>query len=186
MTTGRPPVPARRATLHRPMMAGAAALLGAFLTAGCVPGYHAGGSLASRDLFTYPSEPNWPQTVKLVDHRTGAVLWSVDIPVGQQLVVRFYEDQTDDPQFPAMMRWELMPLGKKFGQLDNAMPVPSRLSRRLDTYVRPYEPEGGYTGDASSPAPASAPKPAAEPPAAEPAAPTEPPAPELDLPSDAE
>lgn len=185
MSTGRPHAPARHATFGLRLALGTAAAAAVALTAGCVPGYYPGGSLASRDLYTYPSEPNWPQTVVLVDHLTEEVLWTVEVPIGQQLVVRFYEDETDDPELPALMRWELMPLGDHFGELDNAMPVPPQYARRLDTFVRTDAAvlQTGIPMPDTEPAEPPAPP---EPPPAPAAEPEAAPAPELDLPPDAE
>jgi hypothetical protein len=113
------------------LAASASALLG-----GCI-GYYAGGPLSSEDLYTYESTPDYPQTVTLVDHTTGESLWSVDVPIGQQLVVRFLENKNKgDAARPDVMQWRLMPMGQHHGTLDNAMPVPPYTHRRLDTFNR--------------------------------------------------
>jgi hypothetical protein len=105
---------------------------------GCwYPGYSAGGQGASRDLYTYESTPDFPQNVTVVDWTTNETLLTVEVPVGQQLVIRFFDDyNTDNKQRPALMRWKLMPLGTRFGELDNSAPVPSYTHRRIDTTLR--------------------------------------------------
>lgn len=108
------------------------------VSAGCwYPGYSPGGSMASRDLYTYESTPNFPQNVTVVDWTTGEKLLHVEVPVGQQLVVRFYDDyNTKNAARPALMRWKLMPAGTRYGELVNSMPVPGPNQRRLDVSLR--------------------------------------------------
>jgi hypothetical protein len=59
------------------------------------------------------------------------------VPIGQQVVIRFYDDH--DPrneERPALMRWEMMNRGTRWGELDNAMPVPTYDRRLLEVYYR--------------------------------------------------
>jgi hypothetical protein len=101
------------------------------------PGYEPGGPMASRDLFTYVSTGDFPQNVTVLDWTTDEKLLTVEIPIGQQLVIRFFEDYNDkDPNRPALMRWKLMPRGQRFGELNNTMPVPDATRRRVDVDVR--------------------------------------------------
>jgi hypothetical protein len=120
---------------------------------GCwYPGYTAGGQGASRDLYTYESTPDFPQNVTVIDWTTSETLLTVEVPVGQQLVIRFYDDYNkDNKERPALMRWKLMPLGTKFGELDNSAPVPAYTHRRIDTAIR--------TKSESVPKPLPAPEP---------------------------
>jgi hypothetical protein len=125
----------------------ATALLAAVLAmAGCwYPGYRPGGPQASRDQYTYPSTVDTPQSVRLTNTVTGQTLWEVDIPIGKQLVVWFFDGQkTGDASNPSVMRWEIMNLGHESGDLDNAMPVPGPGVRRVDTFTR-TSPAGGGT-----------------------------------------
>lgn len=105
---------------------------------GCwVPGYSPGGSQASRDLFTYDSTPDHPQNVTVVDWTTGEKLLTVEIPVGQQLVLRFYDEyDKKNTARPTLMRWKLMPMGTSWGELSNSMPAPDRNHRRVDVELR--------------------------------------------------
>ena len=159
-------------------------ILAALVSATAMPGcgvayrnwYDPGGSGASIDEFTYWSEPHMPQSVELIDLRTGETLFAVDIPPRQQLVVKFVVDHgEEDAWMPDLMKWELMPRGTKRGQLDNSMPVPPSFSRRLDVALRntPEQPpaqrytqtptEPAMPTPASDLAPVSPPAPANEP-----------------------
>ncbi len=113
---------------------------GLWIVPGCTGyrrAYDPGGSGASRDMFTYWSEPHMPQTVELIDLRTGETLFAVDIPPRQQLVVKFKKNHSEkDAWMPDVMKWDLMPRGNKLGKLDNSMPVPPSFSRRLDVSLR--------------------------------------------------
>lgn len=106
--------------------------------AGCwYPGYAPGGQGASRDLYTYESTPNFPQNVTVVDWTTNETILTVEVPIGQQLVIRFYDDYNPkNTARPALMRWKLMPAGTKYGELDNSAPAPGPNQRRLDTSIR--------------------------------------------------
>ena len=117
------------------------AAIGALAAGGClfdqVPGYYEGGSRASNDLHTYVSREHSPKTVSLVNTTTGEVLWSVDIPVGKQLVVKFVDGKhKDDPGNPSEMRWALMDEQIYGPKLDNEMRVPGPNQRRLDLELR--------------------------------------------------
>ena len=108
------------------------------LIVGCGwPGQRPGGSQYSLDEFTYESTPDLPQSVKLIDIGTNATLWQLDVPVGQQVVIRFQDDyDPDNVTRPALMHWEVKPRGDEFGELHNTMPCPGRTHRRVDVYER--------------------------------------------------
>ena len=77
-------------------------------------------------------------TITLVDTRTHEPFFTMEVPVGKQLVVDFKEGEGDDPTLtPDLMRWEVFPLGKKTGTLNNAISVPNQWSRRFDVDYRP-------------------------------------------------
>ncbi|MEM8756820.1 MAG: hypothetical protein AAGF47_03460 [Planctomycetota bacterium] len=114
----------------------ASAVLVCALAGGC---YSYLGVPRSKDAFTYQSTPLMPATVSLIDARTDEVLWSVDVPVNQKLVVRFYdgrraEDGSD--ALPAMMRWEIGDRNEAIGSLVNEVAVPRSASRRLSYEIR--------------------------------------------------
>ena len=108
------------------------------LIAGCMwPGQRPGGAQYSLDEFTYESTQDFPQSVKLIDTNTNAVLWQLDVPIGQQVVISFEDNyDPDNVNRPALMRWELKPRGEEFGELHNVMPAPDRTQRRVDVYLR--------------------------------------------------
>lgn len=142
-------------------------LAGALGLNGC---YYEGGPLSSQDRFTYVSRPFQPWTVDLVDVRTGEVIWSVDVPVGEQLVVDFQaapSGKAKDAWRPDTMLWDVVPSGRRFGALSNKLAVPDRNSRRLEPKIRsiPEMPAEPY---ASAPTPLAEPAPIEAPPAAEP------------------
>lgn len=153
-------------------------LAAAFLVAGGCglayrPYYDEGGSGASIDEFTYVSRPHSPKTVTLVDTRTGETLWTTDVPVGKQLVIRFYKDEAPDNAYtPDMMRWGVFEAGQRWGRKGNEMLVPPTHSRRIDLDVRPEpefavreQPAGepAYIPPPAQPARATSPQPASEP-----------------------
>lgn len=110
----------------------------ALFAGGCsiFTGQQPGGRATSIDQFTYVSTPYMPITVTLRDVRDGSELWSVDVPVHQKLVVRFYENKTrDNAQLPALMRWQLMD-EDDVRSLANQMPVPGSPVRRLEMVLR--------------------------------------------------
>ena len=93
--------------------------------------------MASRDMYTYESTPNFAQNVTVIDWTTGEKLLHVEVPVGEQLAIRFYDDYNKkNTARPALMRWKMMPAGTRFGELDNSMPVPGPNQRRLDISLR--------------------------------------------------
>lgn len=91
----------------------------------------------SADRFTYVSTSWEPKTVSLVDTRTGQTIWSVDVPVGQQLVVGFSRGTGPNEFNSDEIVWGLMPAGKKGGTRDNRMPCPPSSVRRIDMAFRP-------------------------------------------------
>ena len=118
---------------HRLMLVATIAALG-----GCAwPGYRPGGKQASADEYTFESTGGTPKTVKLLDWTTNTTIWTLEVPVGKELVVRFYDDH--DPKNatrPALMRWELFENGHEFGELHNAIPAPDAGHRRMDWEIR--------------------------------------------------
>lgn len=129
----------------------AAALAGAGLASGC---YYEGGALVSNDRFTYASTTWQPKTITLVDTRTGEALWSVDVPVGRQLVIDFNsERRVDNTQWlPDEALWDIMPDTRRHGALKNKMRVPPATARRVDVTLRPVPemPPGAPSASAPS------------------------------------
>jgi hypothetical protein len=132
--------------MRRPaLLLGLAALT--LVTCGC---HYEGGPLYSADRFTYVSREWQPWTVSLIDTRTGESLWSVDVPVGQKLVVGFRAGSGPNEYKPDMMDWGLMPEDRTYGERPNQLPVPPAGARRIEPTLRPA-PELPGTPAAGSP-----------------------------------
>lgn len=156
-------MPARLSRLARPFAA-ATILASLALSAGC---YYEGGPLRSIDRFTYASTTWSPKTVTLVDTRTGEAMWSVDIPVGRQLVIDFdtSKDADNTQWLPDEARWDLMPDTRRHGQLQNKMKVPPPQARRIDVSLRPVPemPSGAPQASTVAPPANATPAPAPSP-----------------------
>ncbi len=122
-----------RPIARRLLLAGACAMLTTL--GGCF--YNEGGPGYTADIHTYVSNAWRPWTVTLVDTRTGESVWSVDIPVDQQLVVRFRKGKGPTDELPDMMDWGLMDAGTKYGHRNNRLPVPGSDARLLKPTLRP-------------------------------------------------
>ena len=122
--------------------------------------YSEGGTGAADDQYVYVSTSWQPKTVTLKDTRTGQDFWSVDVPVGKQLVVKFVPNGgTKDGFTPDLMKWSIMKADSEFGRTDNALAVPPASVRRLDFTLRPTpELPDGMSPNKKPPAPAE-PKP---------------------------
>jgi hypothetical protein len=87
---------------------------------------------------TYWSTESKPTTITILDTRTMEPFFTVEIPVGRQLVLDFKEgDGDDNAQTPDLMRYEVFKVGTTTGTLRNALTVPDRFSRRIDVTYRP-------------------------------------------------
>jgi hypothetical protein len=143
-----------------------AACTAAAALAGC---YWEGGSGVSLDQHPYISTSWNPYTITLRDTRTGQAFWSVDVPVGKQLVIHFRDDLgKPGTATPDSMEWDIMEPGTLSGPLMNSLAVPPFTARRIDVDRRatPELPEdmgGGAvvrtTTDANSAKPAPGTKP---------------------------
>ena len=110
----------------------------AFGSAGCSAPYYPGGNFRSANTFTYLSTTYSPKTISVVDTRTGEEIWTVDLPVGQQLTMQFVEGKGDDPVYlPDLMRYRIGEKRFRFGSLKNAISVPDRTARRVVLKLRP-------------------------------------------------
>lgn len=99
--------------------------------------YAAGGPRYSADRFTYESTTWSPKTVFVIDTRTGQTLWSVDVPVGQQVVVGFESGNGPNEYMPDTLVWEVMRKDDFFGKLSNRRAAPPPFARRLEFELRP-------------------------------------------------
>lgn len=112
---------------------------------GCAlaPGLTPGGPQRSIDEFTYVSTPWEPLTVTLYDRREDTPLWTVDVPIGQKVSIRFYENRetSGTAMRPDIMRWEIFDQTKRRARLTSAMAVPPADSRLLQVSLRQNTPE---------------------------------------------
>ena len=114
---------------------GTVLLAGLALQVGCT--FNEGGSGIALDEYTYVSRPHTPKTVSVVDTRTEQVIFTMDVPVGQQLVMDFDDpDSREGEYLSGEMRWALMPAGYTNAQLRNRVNVPPPESRRIDMELR--------------------------------------------------
>ena len=107
------------------------------LLAGC---YNPRGAFYSHvgQAATYWSTESLPATITIIDTRTSEPFFTVEIPVGKQLVLDFQDGEGDDDLLtPDLMRYDVMPLGQTTGTLRNGITVPDRFSRRIDVTYRP-------------------------------------------------
>lgn len=144
---------------------GSSLALGAGL-AGCLPGTNPGGHAWSLDKHVYASTVWEPKTVMVTDTVSGETLWVKEVPVGQQVVIRFFSDEArgDDPRRPDQMAWGMAPIGEAADDWEGRLDVPGRDWRMLSFELRaaPEYPRRE--------APVAEPPPLAEPEGAEPAA----------------
>jgi len=122
--------------VRRLLTIGAIALLPFLPTmlGGCI--YDESGPGYSADEHVYVSTAWRPWTVTLIDTRTGEAVWSVDVPVGQQLAIKFRGGGPSD-ELPDMMDWGLMNAGRWYGAKKNRLPVPGADARLLKPTMRP-------------------------------------------------
>lgn len=121
------------------LAAGVLALGAVLVMSGCLfTGLKPGGSMRSGDEFTYVSTPWEPLTVTLYDRRDNTPLWTVDVPVGSKVSVRFYADKetSGSVRMPDIMRWDIYDDSKSYRRLSNAMSVPGPESRLLKVALR--------------------------------------------------
>ena len=117
---------------------GAAAVGCLIAVAGLGGCYSEGGMGWSEDQYVYVSRPHQPWTVTLRDTRTNKEFWTVQVPVGKQLVIHFVRDAgTKDSYTPDLMEWAIMNDGAEVDRLGNTMPVPPPNARIIEPSIRP-------------------------------------------------
>jgi hypothetical protein len=119
----------------------AAATLG-----GC---YTESGSGFNFDQHVYVSRPWQPWTVTLRDTRTGQEFWSMDVPVGKKLIVKFEENTGANNKYtPDTMKWAVVDEDLETGiSITNSLPCPPADSRLIEPTLRttPELPENMVT-----------------------------------------
>ena len=97
---------------------------------------------------TWESTEEFPKSITLLDTRSGEKLFVMEIPVGKQLVIDFETGGGNDlVETPDLMRWKVFPNGTGWGELDSAMTVPNRWSRKLVVVIRPSSEYAPQTDD---------------------------------------
>lgn len=128
-------------------------ILAAGLLGGCAM---PGGSMYSADKFTYVSDSHSPKTISLLDTRTRQVVWTTEIPVGQQLVISFFEGSDPAANMPDVMKYGFTKAGRWSATMQSSIPVPGQESRRVDCIIR-TAPEFAADVVAPTPTPAQPP-----------------------------
>ncbi|CAN5835547.1 hypothetical protein BH11PLA1_BH11PLA1_22420 [soil metagenome] len=138
----------RRLTVTTLLLAAALSLPGCW-TPGGTRGYLS-------DTYTYESTPDMPQTVTVIDRRTNEALWSYDVPVDMELVMRFTPSvNTDDASLPDVLKWDVWKRGTKFGFPRNSVAMPDSSARLIDVKLRksPELPESVKAREMGEPIP---------------------------------
>lgn len=128
--------------MRRTLLPALALTIAASALTGC---FNEGGTGYSGGTQTIVSRTWTPKTVSLVDTRTGETTWSVDVPVGQQLVYSFSKGTGPNELRPDEIVWGVMESGRKFGQRNNRQPCPPSSARRIDLALRPAPENPGDT-----------------------------------------
>lgn len=96
-----------------------------------------GFSPSSNSTFTYVSETWSPKTVQVIDTRSNEAIFSLRLPVGKQLTMKFLEGEGDDPvSTPDRMQWEVWDAPQSTGKLSNQLTVPPAGARRIQMTIR--------------------------------------------------
>ncbi|MAO24974.1 MAG: hypothetical protein CMJ35_05650 [Phycisphaerae bacterium] len=116
-------------------------LLSTLALSGCIKqlvSNEPGGNMRSTDSFTYISTPFEPLTVTLYDFRDSEPLWTVDVPIGSKVTVRFLENQAKEgtTRRPDIMQWAIYDKDKRRTDLENKMAVPGSDARMLKVSIR--------------------------------------------------
>jgi len=105
-------------------------------TGGCF--YTRGGPWYSGNApLTYVSTPTSPKTVSVIDTRTGETVWSMDVPAGKKLVLKFDENENEGQALSASMDWRLFDDPDQIrGGMTDSTPAPPVSARRVDMTLR--------------------------------------------------
>ncbi len=110
----------------------------AALLSGCYSSFSPGGNSFSNNHFTYASDAWSPKSVELIDTRTGQTLWSVDVPVGKKITMKFERNLGQaETSFPDRMTWVVQNLKSNSWRGKQEMIVPGRDARLVELSIRP-------------------------------------------------
>lgn len=119
----------RRSTIAASLLAAAAAL------GGC---RSEGGIGYSGDSYTYVSRTWEPKTISVVDTRTGETVWTLELPVGKQLNLKFVKGTGPNEFYPDEIQWKVVEAGNAgLANTTSRLPCPPRDARRIEWVRRP-------------------------------------------------
>lgn len=97
-----------------------------------------GGNMSSDDSYTYVSTPYEPLTVTLYDNRDNEPLWTVDVPIGSKVSLRFLKNKAKEgtTRRPDIMQWAIYDVKRRTARYDNTMAVPPAESRMMRVSLR--------------------------------------------------
>ena len=121
---------------------------------GCAANFSPRSDGFSNDRFTYESTAMSPKSVALIDVRTEQTIWSVDVPVGQKVTMRFDTVVEDtNPIYPDSMKWVIQPIKSNSWRGSQEILVPGPEARLIELSLRAVPEElGGLSAMPEEPA----------------------------------
>ncbi|MBL4810315.1 MAG: hypothetical protein JKY43_09715 [Phycisphaerales bacterium] len=97
-----------------------------------------GGNMNSDDSYTYVSTPYEPLTITLYDNRDNEPLWTVDVPIGSKVSLKFLKNKAKEgtTRRPDIMQWVIYDQQRRTARYDNTMAVPAAESRLMRVSLR--------------------------------------------------
>lgn len=97
-----------------------------------------GGNMRSDDSYTYVSTAYEPLTVTLYDNRDDEPLWTVDVPIGSKVSLKFLKNKAKEgtTRRPDIMQWVIFDQERRTARYENTMAVPSAESRMMRVSLR--------------------------------------------------
>lgn len=95
------------------------------------------GCSTYNETFKFDSDTMSPKTVSLIDTASGETVWTIDIPVGQKLIIKFDKRPSvaEEDGFD-IMSWTLSKAATDPKGRANTVRVPPPSHRRLDWVLR--------------------------------------------------
>ncbi|MCA9280921.1 MAG: hypothetical protein H6812_05830 [Phycisphaeraceae bacterium] len=114
-------------------------LLGILAASFALPGCRSEGGIGySADSYTYVSRTWEPKTISVIDTRTGETIWTLELPVGKQLNLKFVTGTGPNEYYPDEIQWKVVDAGNGgIANATNRLPCPPRDARRLEWVRRP-------------------------------------------------
>jgi len=97
-----------------------------------------GGNMNSDDSYTYTSTPYEPLTLTLYDNRDNEPIWTVDVPIGSKVSIKFRKNKIKEgtTRRPDIMQWAIYDQKRRTARYDNTIAVPSPESRMMRVSLR--------------------------------------------------